>query len=84
MKIEICNQLFEGREFFEFTLYDGPEDVERAHGYAVDLIEAFTKIIEWRERIAQDYGSLPQITERYDHKQGATPDIKPTKQSETD
>lgn len=59
MKIEVCNQWFEGREYFEFTLYDGPDDRERAHGYSVDLIEAFTKIIEWRERISRDYEGLP-------------------------
>jgi hypothetical protein len=84
MKIEICNHLFEGREYFEFTLHDGPENVERAHGYSVDLIEAFTKIIEWRERIAQDYGSLPSISEGYDVPKGDTPDTKPTENSETD
>lgn len=84
MKIEIRNQLFEGREFFEFTLYDGPEDIERAHGYSVDLIEAFTKIIEWRERIAQDYGSLPSIADGYDSVKGISSDLNKTDSSETD
>lgn len=58
MKVEITNQWFEGREYFEFTLYDGPDSSERAHGYSVDLIEAFTKIIEWREMILRDYEDL--------------------------
>lgn len=84
MKIEICNQLFEGREFFEFTLYDGPDDIERAHGYSVDLIEAFTKIIEWRERIALDYGSLLPSEEGYAQSEGETPDINHLENSETD
>ena len=45
-----------GVEFFEWDLYDGPADCsDHAHGYAADLISAFTKILEWRERIASDY-----------------------------
>jgi hypothetical protein len=65
MKVEITNQWFEGREYFEFTLYDGPDCSERAHGYSVDLIEAFTKIIEWREMISRDYEDLPVSSSGY-------------------
>jgi hypothetical protein len=66
MKIEIINKFTtEGNEFFEWYLWDGPEGVEEVHGYATDLITAFSKIIEWRERIAADYtqDTLPQTNE---------------------
>lgn len=56
MKLLIeSKQNSEGKEFFEYTLYDGPDGIEKVHGYSVDLIMAFTKILEWRERIARDY-----------------------------
>lgn len=70
MKVEISNQWFQGREYFEFTLYDGPDGSERAHGYSVDLIEAFTKIIEWREMIARDYQELPSQSPSYTANKG--------------
>lgn len=70
MRIEICNQWFEEREYFEFTLYDGPNSSERAHGYSTDLIVAFTKIIEWREKIARDYVELPPADQSYDQSEG--------------
>ena len=44
-----------GQEFYEWWLYDGPDGIEDVHGYATDLITAFSKIIEWRERIAAEY-----------------------------
>lgn len=47
----------EGKEFFEYTLFDGPDGIEKVHGYSIDLIVAFTKILEWRERIARDYST---------------------------
>ena len=56
MKIEIKNQHTSGgKEFYYWTLYDGPDDIDEARGFAVDLIEAMTKILEWRERIGNDY-----------------------------
>jgi hypothetical protein len=60
MKIEITNRFTtDGREYLEWDLYDGPADCsDHAHGYASDLIQAFTKILEWRERIAADYNDL--------------------------
>lgn len=82
MKIEVTNQWFQGREYFEFTLYDGPDSSERAHGYSVDLIEAFTKIIEWREMIARDYKDLPAAETCYDTNEGEPLDTH-TKNSET-
>ena len=62
MKIEMRSQRQNGGEYFEFTLTDGPQEEEKVRGYATDLIVAFTKIIEWRERISREYedpGSLP-------------------------
>jgi hypothetical protein len=56
MKIEITDHFTnEGKEFFRFELYDGPDGIEHVSGFSSDLIEAFSKIIEWRERISQDY-----------------------------
>jgi hypothetical protein len=62
MKIQIVNRFTEtGKEYIEWDLYDGPDGIEHAHGYAVDLIHAFSKIIEWREKIANDY--IDELTE---------------------
>jgi hypothetical protein len=58
MKIEINNHYAaDGKEFYYWTLYDGPDDIDEAKGFAVDLIEAMSKILEWRERIARDYNN---------------------------
>lgn len=84
MKIEVVNHLVDGREHFEFTLYDGPNGEERAHGYSTDLIVAFTKIIEWREMIARDYRDLPGSIPSYTADAGNTSLKTNTNQSETD
>jgi len=56
MKIEIIDRFTpEGRVFYEWNLWDGPDGIDHAHGYASDLVQAFSKIFEWRERIAADY-----------------------------
>ena len=56
MKVEILNRYTpDGREFYDWTLWDGPDGIEEVHGYATDLITAFSKILEWHERIAADY-----------------------------
>ena len=58
MKIEILNRHTpDGSEFYEWFLWDGPEGVEEVRGYATDLIVAFSKILEWRERIAAAYSA---------------------------
>ena len=55
MKIEILNRFTpDGREFYEWFLFDGPDGSEEVRGYATDLITTFTKLLEWRERIAAD------------------------------
>jgi len=46
-----------GSQFYEWSLNDGPEGVEEVHGYATDLITAFSKLLEWHERIASDYAN---------------------------
>jgi len=56
MLINITNRFTpDGNGYIEWDLYDGPDGIDHAHGYAVDLIQAFSKILEWRERIANDY-----------------------------
>jgi hypothetical protein len=62
MEIQIVNRFTEtGKEYIEWDLYDGPDGIEHAHGYAVDLIHAFSKIVEWQERISRDY--IDELTE---------------------
>ena len=60
MKVEIVNHFTpDGREYIEWDLWDGPADSsDHAHGYATDLVQAFSKIFEWRERISADYNFL--------------------------
>ena len=58
MKIEIYDRFTpDGRVYYEWSLRDGPEGIDHAHGYATDLVQAFSKIFEWRERIAADYAN---------------------------
>ena len=56
MKIDIINHFTkEGKEYFYWELFDGPDGIDRVSGFATDLIEVFSKIVEWRERIGKDY-----------------------------
>lgn len=55
MRIDIKSQIYSGKEIFEFTLIDGADDKEKVRGYSSDLITAFTKILEWREKISREY-----------------------------
>ena len=56
MKIEIIDRFTpDGRAFYEWNLWDGPDGIDHAHGYASDLVQAFSKIFEWHERIGADY-----------------------------
>jgi hypothetical protein len=58
MQIEITNRFTsDGKEFFEWSLWDGPDGIDHVHGYASDLVQAFSKILEWRERIGADYAA---------------------------
>ena len=58
MKIEILNHFTpDGKEFYYWTLNDGPDGIDEVKGFAMDLIEVFSKIVEWRERIGQDYAN---------------------------
>jgi hypothetical protein len=75
MKIEIINHFTaDGREYLKWDLWDGPDGIEHAHGFAIDLIQCFSKILEWRERIAADYAAeiFPDIENA---KQPSTTDI---------
>lgn len=56
MLIEITNHFTpDGKEYIKWELYDGPDGIEHVRGYAVDLVQAFSKILEWRERIGLEY-----------------------------
>ena len=56
MKISITNhRTNDGREYFRWEMFDGPDGSEHIAGFAIDLCEVFSKIIEWREKIAIDY-----------------------------
>ena len=57
MRISISSYFTpDGKEFYEWDLWAGPADCsDHAHGYAVDLVTAFSKLLEWNERIAADY-----------------------------
>ena len=58
MKIEIIDRFTpDGRKYYEWNLWDGPDGIDHAHGYASDLVQAFSKIFEWHERIASDYAT---------------------------
>jgi hypothetical protein len=55
MRIEIHDHHTNDNTFYYWELYDGPEEIDEVKGFATDLIEVFSKIVEWRERIAKDY-----------------------------
>ena len=55
MKIEIVNYFANERELYFWTLYDGPDGIDKVTGYATSLEEALCKILEWRQRISYDY-----------------------------
>ena len=56
MKIEILTRYTsQGKPYIEWSLYDGPDGIEHVHGYASDLIQAFSKILEWNTRIGEEY-----------------------------
>jgi hypothetical protein len=59
MRISISSHFTpDGKEFYEWDLWAGPADCsDHAHGYAVDLVTAFSKLLEWNERIAADYAA---------------------------
>lgn len=56
MRLEVTNHFApNGAEFFYWKLYDGPDGIDEVSGFGNDLVEVFSKVIEWRERIARDY-----------------------------
>jgi hypothetical protein len=56
MRIEINNHFTkDGKEFIYWNMWDGPDGIDEEKGFATDLVEVFSKILEWRERIAADY-----------------------------
>ena len=58
MKVEILQKFTpKGQKYYEWSLHDGPENIDHVQGYASDLIQCFSKILEWHERIGQDYAN---------------------------
>jgi hypothetical protein len=55
MKIEIYDMWRNGNTVYFWTLYDGPDSIDKVSGYATSLEEVVTKILDWRQRIANDY-----------------------------
>lgn len=56
MKIEILTRYTaQGQPYIEWSLFTGPDGIEHIHGYARDLIQAFSKILEWNTRIDEEY-----------------------------
>ena len=55
MRIEITDATANGQTYYRFILNDGPSEIDTVQGFGKDLIEVFSKIIEWREKIANDY-----------------------------
>jgi len=65
MLVNITNSFTnDGKEYYKWELYDGPDGIEHVHGFATDLITAFSKVMEWRERIGADYSA--EISEDMD------------------
>ena len=72
MEVKIIDRFTaNGSHFFEWTLADGPDGVEIVHGYATDLITAFSKVLEWHERISADYAA--EISADIDYTQDTLP-----------
>jgi hypothetical protein len=58
MEIKIVDRFTaSGGQFYEWWLYGGPDGVEEVHGYATDMVTAFSKLLEWHERINADYAA---------------------------
>ena len=58
MKVDITNAFTnDGKEYYKWELHDGPDGVETVRGFATDLITAFSKVMEWHERIQTDYAA---------------------------
>lgn len=55
MKIEIYDMWRNGHTIYFWTLYDGPDGIDKVTGYATTLEETVCKILDWRQRIANDY-----------------------------
>jgi hypothetical protein len=58
MQIDIINAFTnDGKQYYKWDLWDGPDGIEHVHGFATDLIQCFSKILEWHERIGADYAA---------------------------
>lgn len=81
MKIEIYDRFTgKGRVYYEWSLWDGPNGIDHVHGYATDLVQAFSKILEWKERIGRDYAEevIADLDTLYNFLQENDTDSSPT------
>jgi hypothetical protein len=59
MRISVTNAFTnDGKEYYKWDLWSGPDGIEHVHGFATDLITAFSKVLEWQERIGADYAQV--------------------------
>lgn len=79
MKIEIYDMWRNGHTIYFWTLYDGPDGIDKVTGYATTLEETVCKILDWRQRIGEDYAAaceeLPVL--RMDRDDGEGPSEGP-------
>jgi len=61
MKVEIYDLWRNGRTIYFWTLYDGPDGIDKVSGYATTLEETVCKVLDWRERIGNDYAESAGI-----------------------
>lgn len=74
MKIEIFDLWRNGNTVYYWTLYDGPADCsDKVSGYATSLEETVCKILEWRQRISNDYFDSIDNNESYGKTVGGEP-----------
>ena len=73
MRVEICDLWKGGRTIYYWTLYDGPDGIDKVSGYATTLEETVCKILDWRQRIANDYVESLTDEERSEAMGGGSP-----------
>ncbi len=66
MKITITRHFTnQGNPYYRWEMWEGPDGIEHVQGFAIDLIQTFSKIVEWQERIGHEYFSETNENETY-------------------
>jgi len=56
MLLEVTSQFTaNGDVYYHWELWDGPDGIDHATGFGVDLPTVFRKVTEWRQKIAESY-----------------------------